>query len=362
MAPEIKKEQGGVFYARRLLRFLARHKERLSPLLILTHDYPDPDALAGAFAFQYLALKVYGIESRIGYGGAIGRTENRAMVKILKIPVHRISPAQIKGFKHVALIDTQPRFGNNMFPANRRADIVIDQHPSETKPNADLAVIDPDCGATCVLLAQALLLKAIEIPERVATAIAYGIISDTFDLYRAQRPDVVQTYLSILHRCDMKALARIQNPLRSRRFFITLHKGIRAAVAYRRLIVSHLGDVSSPDQVSEIADFLLTYERIYWVFCTGRHKGNLHLSLRTNRPNAAAGEVLRDIVSNRNQAGGHGSIAGGRCKIGLNAPEEVWGQTEQELHQRLVKRLRIRSTGEFRKLFASPAVAAHESE
>lgn len=358
MVSDTNTEEGGVYYARLLLGFLDKRRDSLSPLLILTHDYPDPDALAAAFALQYLAQKAYGIDCRIGYGGVVGRTENRAMVRTLKIPVHKVDAAKVKRFKYVALVDTQPKFANNPFPSNRRADIVIDQHPSDSKPNADLALIDTDCGATCVILAQALLLQAIEIPERLATAIAYGIISDTLDLYRAQRPDVVQTYLSVLHRCDMRALARIQNPLRSRRVFSALGRGINCAVAYRRLMVSHLGEVSSPEQVAEIADFLLTYERINWTFCTGRYKGFLHLSLRTNSANAQAGEVLRDVVGDRNQAGGHGSIAGGRCKVGLTATEEAWKEAEQDLQTKLARRLRIPSSGEFRRIFAPPSASA----
>ncbi len=351
----IQKKSGptAAFYARRLLRFLARRKGRLSNLLILTHDYPDPDALAAAFALQHLTQRVYGIESKIGYGGIIGRTENRAMVKILKIPVHKMKRAQVKKYRNVALVDTQPKFENNSFAGNRRATMVIDQHPSMAKPVADLILIDPLCGATCVIIAQALLLKGIEPPAKLATAIAYGILSDTLDLYRAQRPDVVQTYLGILPYADMKALARIQNPLHSKKFFTTLGRAINQALAYRRLIVVHLGIVSNPEQVSHAAEFLLTYRRINWSFCTGRYKGNLHLSLRTDKSNSPAGEILREVVGNPNDAGGHGPIAGGKCKVNSNATEEEWKQFEQNLQMRLAKRLRLPATAEFRRIFQS---------
>lgn len=53
----------------RILQFLSNHAEQFSPLLILTHDYPDPDALASAYAFQYLAEIGYGKKARISYGG-----------------------------------------------------------------------------------------------------------------------------------------------------------------------------------------------------------------------------------------------------------------------------------------------------
>ena len=263
------------------------------------------------------------------------------MVRLLRIPIHKLRPALYKKFASLALVDTQPVFENNSFPKNRKATIVIDQHPSTVPPNADLALVDPMCGATCVLIAQALLLQATPIPTRVATALAYGILTDTLDLYRAQRPDVVQTYLKVLHFCDMRILARIQNPVRSRRFFSTLSKGIRDAVMHRRLLVSHLGPVETPDLVSQVAEFLLAYRRIAWCFVTGRYKGRLHASLRSNRQDASAADILREAFGDSRQAGGHGPIAGGSCKMGPEVAEENWQAREQALQLRLMKRLRI---------------------
>jgi hypothetical protein len=77
-------------HASRLLRFLAERGTSLSPLLILTHDYPDPDALAAAFGLQHLLHAGFGIESRLGYRGEIGRMENRAMVRLLRIPIRKL--------------------------------------------------------------------------------------------------------------------------------------------------------------------------------------------------------------------------------------------------------------------------------
>jgi len=338
-------------HARQLLRFLSKRKNLLSPLLVLTHDYPDPDALAAAFALDYLAGQCFGIECKIAYGGVIGRTENRAMVRILRIPVHKLKPSDLKKYRNVALVDTQPHFENNPFPNNRRAAIVVDQHPSIVKPAASLAIIDPGAGATCVIVAQALLQHGVQIPMRVATALAYGVLSDTLDLYRAHRPDVVQTYISILPRCDMKILARIQNPTRSRRFFLTLGKAIRGAVMNRGLVVAHLGFIENPDLVSQMAEFLLTYEHARWSACTGRYRGKLCVSLRASQLQSQAGTVLREVFANPKEAGGHGAIGGGRFRVGRDPREEDWLRAEQELQYRLFKRLRRTTKGPFQKPF-----------
>ncbi len=342
-----------VSHAQALLQFLAERKATLSPLLILTHDFPDPDAVASAFALQHLAQSVFGMEVKIAYGGVVGRMENRAMVRTLRIRMHRFHPILLERHANIALVDTQPVFQNNPFPGNRKAAIVLDQHPSDTPPEAGFAIVDPDCGATCVLVAQALLQTGADIPARVATALAYGILTDTLDLYRARRPDVAQTYLKVLQHADMRALARIQNPVRPRKFFSVLGRGIRDAVQYRRLVVTHLGAVDTPDRVSQVAEFLLTYRRAQWCFATGRFKGRLHASLRTVRQDAQAGEVLRDVFDRRNEAGGHGPIAGGSCRVGLDAPEETWAERERLLTERLNGRLRIPAKIEPRKPFTN---------
>jgi len=325
----------------RLLKFMASRRRELSPLLILTHDHPDPDGLASAWALQYLAEKVFKIRTRIAYGGIIGRYENREMARRLKLPVHKLRPADLKNYVSIALVDTQPAFGNNSFPKKRRAAIVIDQHPSAEKPNADFVAVDTSVGATSVLLAQALLTSGVDIPQKLATALVYGIISDTLNLFKVSRPEIIKTYLTLLPMCDIRALSSIQNPLRSRRFFAGLVKGIRRAMIRQRLIVSHLGKVENPDLVSQMADFLLTCQGMQWSFCTGRFGDNLHISLRMASPAGGAGVVLRDIFHDVGKVGGHGRIAGGKLKIGNNKVEHVWTGTEHLLTQRLAKRLQI---------------------
>src|SRR5690348_16418220 len=52
--------------------------------LICTHDNPDPDSLAAALGLRKL-LETQKIDVTIALGGIIGRPENRAMVRELKI-------------------------------------------------------------------------------------------------------------------------------------------------------------------------------------------------------------------------------------------------------------------------------------
>lgn len=325
----------------KILRFLSEKKDTISPLLILTHNFPDPDALASAYTLQYLVQGLYNIESKIAYGGIIGRMENRSMVEILDIPAYRLNQSDFKEYENIALVDTQPSFQNNSFPENKRATIVIDQHKSATKSKADFSMIDTKCGATCVILAEALLSLNQEIPKNIATAIAYGIISETLHLYRGTSKRVIKTYLSILPKCDIGALAQIQNPTRSKNFFKTLGVGIQNAVVCGKLMASNLGPVENPDLVSQTADFFLTYKDIEWSLCTGRFKDTLHISLRTRQPEVNSGDILREVVGDENRAGGHGGIAGGSIDVGKDESEARWHELEITILKRLSEKLQI---------------------
>lgn len=333
---QVKRAPHGV---RKLLRFLESEKKRIAPLLVLTHDYPDPDALASAFALQYLASQKFGIRADIAYGGIVGRNENKKMVEALDLPVRRLTPRDLKEYKGIALVDTQPAFRNNSFPDNKAATIIIDQHSSAQPPVADFIIVDPEAGATSVVLAETLLASGIKIPRNLATALAYGILSDTLNLHRNSRPRTVGAYLAMLPLSDITALAQIQYPTRPKIFFTNFVDGLEGATIRGQLIVSHLGVVENPDEVSQMADFLLTCEGMRWSFCTGRIREFLHMSLRGADLTMDAGQVLRDTLANAGQAGGHAAVAGGKLRIGKNRKETTWVLIEQLLERKLSEHL-----------------------
>lgn len=324
-----------------LVEFLSLNKKRLSPLLVLPHDHPDPDALASAYALWYLAEKIVGIRARIAYRGAIGRDENKEMVRALSIPVHRLRADDLKRFRSVALVDTQPAFDNNPFPSRKRATIVVDQHDDAGRPKADFARVDVTAGATSVLLAREFTTNDIEIPQSVATALVYGILSDTLNLHRTGQSEAQEMYMTLLPQCDMKSLALIQNPSRPEKFFGAFADGLLRATICDRLIVSHLGHIDSPEFVSQMADFLLTCRGVLWSFCTGRVGGNLHVSLRGAEFASEIVSILRGVLYRIGQGGGHGRIAGGKLIVDSPRGSAAWDTLERLLTNRLVKQLRL---------------------
>src|SRR3954454_18092181 len=84
--------------------------------LVLTHDNPDPDALASALILTRVLRAAFQQKVTTAYGGIIGRAENRAMFESLRLRFSHIRNLNLKRYQHFALVDTQPKSGNNQLP------------------------------------------------------------------------------------------------------------------------------------------------------------------------------------------------------------------------------------------------------
>ena len=82
-------------------------------VIILTHDNPDPDAIASAAGLGYLVRRALGLPDTLAFGGLEGRAENRALLGELDVPFERAEDLEFPSTAAVALVDTQPRAGNN---------------------------------------------------------------------------------------------------------------------------------------------------------------------------------------------------------------------------------------------------------
>ena len=319
------------FHARRLIKLLSERGRSLSPLTILTHDHPDPDALASAWALAHLAQSLGKIRTRIVYGGMIGRAENRMMAERLLVPARPLRKGELAGVPHLALVDTQPPFKNNRCPPRRIPDLILDHHPRHVDTHSDIALIDEMVGATTTILVEALQVSGIRVPGRLATAIVYGIGSETQNLGREATLRDMAAYQAFWPKANMKTLWRISYPQRSEDHFRTLARGIRDSFVAGRVVGANLGVISTPDRVAQMADFLLTLDKMQWSIVTARYQSRLHVSLRANDPGAGAGRLLKRLLGGGNRGGGHGMIAGGSLEIGAEALESAWRDAEEKI-------------------------------
>ncbi|MFZ5469371.1 MAG: DHH family phosphoesterase [Myxococcota bacterium] len=316
----------------RLIRVAKGNKQGL----ILTHDNPDPDSIASAVALGFLLERRAGVECRVGYGGIIGRAENIAFVKVLRLPVVPVSQVIFEDYDLLGLVDTQQGVGNHSLPPQYAADVVIDHHPLRIEGlTAPFADVGGDYGATSTLLVEYLRAAKLEPSVEVATALFYGIKADTRDLGRETTDKDVDSYLWLFPRIDKTALAQIEHPDLPAQYFRLYHTAIERAKVYGTAIITDLGEVYSPDMVAEVAERMMFLEGMKWSLAFGSYRSQLYFSLRVKDRRMNAGRLIREICEDRGgSAGGHGSMAGARLPL--------WGTRSQRasLKRDLVARFR----------------------
>jgi nanoRNase/pAp phosphatase (c-di-AMP/oligoRNAs hydrolase) len=292
--------------------------------LVCTHDNPDPDSIAAALGLRKL-LEAQKIDVTIALGGIIGRAENRAMVRELKIDLVPLERLDLASFGAIALVDSQPGTGNNSLPANTHCDIVIDHHPLRATTPNDIPWRDirPEFGATATIVYNYLRESKIPFDKQLSTAMLYAVKSETRDLGREAGADEREAYVELMRQADFERLYAITNPKLGREHFVAVDRALRAAVVWGELLAINLGPLDYPDLVAEVADLMLPYEKARWVLCVGQHKGSVYLSMRTDLTTASAGSLIRRVVGARGAAGGHGMVAGGRLFAEVRDDEQL---------------------------------------
>ncbi len=291
---------------------LARGKKHA---LVLTHDNPDPDSIASAVGLGFLLEELARVPARVAYGGIVGRAENRALVRVLRLPLTPVSRIEFRDYDFVALVDTQPDCGNHSLLARAPLDVVIDHHPARAGSDAvAFAQVGGGYGATASVVTGYLRAAGVELPRSVATALFYGIKSDTRDLGREFGPIDVDNYRWLFPRVDHLALSQIEHPSLPTSYFAAFHRALGKAMRYGEAVVADLGDVYAPDIVAEVAERLVSLVDMRWSLALGAYEGHLYFSVRTNDRRMNAGRLVQQIVDEDGEggsAGGHGSMAGG---------------------------------------------------
>jgi len=310
-----------------------------APILIVTHDHPDPDALAAAFALQHLILVKTGQESTIAFGGVIGRRENLVMVKQLEIKAKAIDTIDVDSFNAICMVDTQPGTGNNSYPLDRRVDLVIDHHQIKEMTQACRWVdVRPEYGASASILFEYLQAQDVKIATKLATILFYAIKSETEDLGRDWTKSDRDAYLKLMSLCNNRILHEITHPKSSRVYFKYFDTGLKNAKIYGNALVFNLFEIDHPEIVAEIADFLMRVDGIDIVLGLGCYNEEGVLSLRTSQTQTHAGILMQTIIKGLGTGGGHSMTAGAQVRP-LSPVRADLEALELELAKRLLAAL-----------------------
>ncbi|HOO46384.1 MAG TPA: bifunctional oligoribonuclease/PAP phosphatase NrnA [Deltaproteobacteria bacterium] len=298
-------------------------------VLIITHENPDPDSIAAAFGLKYIFRRTMGVSSIIAYGGIIGRAENQSMVKLLDIDMVPLGGISTRNYSVIAVVDCQPHTGNLHLAKGVRPNIIIDHHPlRKSSENAEFIDVRRGIGSTSTIIAQYIRLLGIEMDKKVATALFYGIKSDTRDLGRQSTDADIRASVYLFPYTLQKKLARIEHPEMPKEYFIELCSVLNNAKIYGDVVVARVNMIGWPEMIGEFADELIQMEGMRWCICYGRHNGSLLFSIRTTRSSHMAGVLAHKICHGIGKGGGHETFAAGKIDLAqalkkVRDPEDI---------------------------------------
>ena len=309
-------------------------KHRGDRFLIVIQDFPDPDALSGAWAYKLVA-KEFEIQSDIVYAGTLSHQENIALVKLTGLPLQRWTLPTAKGkdlsvYQGSVFIDNQgttSQLTSLLSEVGIPVIAVIDHHATQTDLNPEFADLRPEIRATATILTQYLQAGLLDLDPNIsqhvkcATALMHGIRSDTNSMRQALEEDfLAAAYLSRFY--DSKLLEAVLQTSRSKRVMEVIERSLRNRQVQNNFSLSGVGYLRYEDRdaIPQAADFLVTEENVHTAVVYGIvHDQDEDIevaigSLRTSKITLDPDEFIKEAFGQDSQGrffGGGRSGAGG---------------------------------------------------
>jgi nanoRNase/pAp phosphatase (c-di-AMP/oligoRNAs hydrolase) len=309
-------------------------KHRGERQLALLQDFPDPDALSGAWAYQMIA-KQYNIQCDIIYAGTLSHQENIALVKLTGLPAKRWPLSSIKDkdlslYQGCVLIDNQGTTCQLLQPlleAGIPITVIVDHHSPQDELPAEFSDIRPSARATATIFAQYLQSGLLKLDNTVsdhvkcATALMHGLRSDTNRLMQAQEEDfIAAAYLSRFY--DAQLLNAVLQVYRSKRVMDVIQRSLTNRVVQNNFLIAGVGYLRYEDRdaIPQAADFLVTEENVHTAVVYGIvHDEDEEVelvigSLRTSKLTLDPDEFIKEAFGKNNEGrffGGGRFTAGG---------------------------------------------------
>jgi nanoRNase/pAp phosphatase (c-di-AMP/oligoRNAs hydrolase) len=274
-------------------------------VLIMLHNDPDPDAMASGLALRNV-LRRTKTTAIIGAIQGVTRPENLRMVNLLDIHVEAISPAILKEFDRIAMVDVQPHYFGGLID---RVDLVIDHHPEQPGYTAVFKDVRADYGSTSTILTEHLRAVDVNISERTATAMLYAIKSDTLFFNRQTNRVDIEAFSYLYPLADAALIRKMEGAEITLERLDYVMKAHQSGTLLEQVFCAFLGPSPREDFIPYVADFFLQLEDVKWTVVAGIVGDSLVVSVRNLGYSKNAGEFARRFFADIGSAGGHRAMA-----------------------------------------------------
>jgi nanoRNase/pAp phosphatase (c-di-AMP/oligoRNAs hydrolase) len=293
--------------------------------ILLQHD-PDPDAIGSALALRELLGRNRATTPIVTFG-SITRPENLAMIRLLDIQIDQISYEDLhKDGARLALVDVQPPYFDRPLG---RVDLVVDHHPKRTSFKARFADLRSGYGSTSTIFTEYLRAADMEPSQRLATALVYGIKTDTLFLERGSNLADLSAFNFLYPIANKAMITRIERPALPREDLESLGRALSRLQIDNGLAVVHMGDVSREDVIPQMAEFCLQIEGVDWSVVSGLVNDRVVICVRNVGYVKSAGDIMKKLYDDIGSAGGHRAMA--KAVVPLDRFKDRFGEVSEKV-------------------------------
>jgi nanoRNase/pAp phosphatase (c-di-AMP/oligoRNAs hydrolase) len=273
----------------------------------------DPDAMASALALKRLFWRKVK-KTMIFHINTIKRADNLSLIKLLKIKQQHIRDLNAAEFTKWAIVDSQPHHHEQL--SKYRFDIIIDHHPLGQNSSALLVDIREDYGAACTILTEYLRAAKIKPSPRLATALFYGIKTDTDNFARPTTPSDINAFRYLYQFTNINIIKKIESSEMTKETLSDFRTALENLTFIKDKAFIHMGKVANPDILVIMADFFLKMVEATWCIVSGVYGQKLIIIFRNAGFRLDAGKTAQRLFGKWGSAGGHKSAA--RAEIPLH--------------------------------------------
>jgi nanoRNase/pAp phosphatase (c-di-AMP/oligoRNAs hydrolase) len=293
--------------------------------ILLQHD-PDPDAIGSALALRELLGRNRATTPIVTFG-EITRPENLTMIRLLDIQIDRITYEDLrKDGARLALVDVQPPYFDKPLG---RVDLVVDHHPKRTSFKARFADLRTAYGATSTIFTEYLRAAGMEPSQRLATALVYGIKTDTLFLERGSNLADLSAFNFLYPLANKAMITRIERPALPREDLEAMGRALSHLQVDNSVAVIHLGEINREDVIPQMAEFCLQIEGVDWGVVSGLVHDRVVISVRNVGYVKSAGEIMKKLYDDIGSAGGHRAMA--KAVVPLDRFKEKFGEVSEKV-------------------------------
>ncbi len=293
------------------------------PLYIHTHDFPDHDAVASAYALSILLAK-YDIHATVSYSGDIQSYSLEHIIDLLEIPIHALDMEQTEPIQIIAIDGISSKIQRSPLAAHIIA--FIDHHAVLPPDQYKYMDVRTEYGACSTIIWDYYRQAGLSCEKNIATILLLGIMMDTAFMTRSVTQSDLAAFNELFFTGDWKLASRVLRNSLSFADATVFQEAIEVCVVEQGVAFIMLKKKYISEVIALVADFFLGFREFNFVLVCARTQDEYRISVRSENYEWRCNQVLQTALKGIGTGGGHAQMGGGSIMANKFPGEETLRQ------------------------------------